>query len=184
MRLERAFFARGAEEVARALLGQTLVHIHESTLFKGRIVESEAYLGAHDLACHASKGRTQRTEVMFGPPGHAYVYLIYGIHDMFNIVTGRKGEPQAVLIRALEPLNLLADMRGPGKLCRVMGIHRQHNGLDLCEPASKIYFESAPVPTDILATPRIGVDYAGDWKDAPLRFVDSKSPHLSRKLKL
>src|SRR3954454_2197471 len=104
-KLPRSFYARPAEELAPDLLGKILVRRYRGKLLRARIVETEAYVGEHDLACHASKGRTNRTEVMFGPPGHAYVYLIYGMYDMLNIVTGKPGVAQAVLIRAAEPLD-------------------------------------------------------------------------------
>src|SRR5690349_9239131 len=115
-RLPRALYSRDAETVARELVGKVLVHVIGGKTLRARIVETEAYVGPHDLACHASKGRTTRTEVMFGEAGHAYVYFIYGMYDMLNIVTGKVGEPQAVLIRAAEPLDeWRADLSGPGK---------------------------------------------------------------------
>src|SRR5918992_1304492 len=125
LKLPRSFYEQSTIVVAKQLLGKYLVRKHPEGVTIGRIVETEAYVGPHDLACHAAKGRTARTEVMFGPGGHAYVYLVYGLHHCFNVVTGPAGEPAAVLVRALEPvsgLHLPAD--GPGKLCRAMGITR------------------------------------------------------------
>ncbi len=178
--LPRDFYARDAETVARALLGTLLVHRREDLVQRARIVETEAYVGSHDLACHASRGRTRRTEVMFGPAGHAYVYLIYGMYDMFNIVTGPAGEAQAVLIRAVEPVeNIIGATDGPGKLTKVLGITRAYNGLDLCD--SSLWLEPGRMPAEIVTATRIGVDYAGSWKDAPLRFYDAASSHVSRR---
>lgn len=180
--LPRSFYARDAEAVARDLLGKHLVHRVDGSPRIGRVVETEAYLGPHDLASHSSRGRTPRTETMFGPPGHAYVYLIYGVHHCLNAVTGPEGHAAAVLIRALEPVSDLASStKGPGLLCRAMGIDRGLNGHDLlsrdlffAEPPSRPEFE-------IVARPRVGVAYAGDWADRPLRFCVSGNPFLSRK---
>src|SRR4051812_7480234 len=130
--LGRAFYSRSAEELAKRLIGKILVHRVGDREFRARIVETEAYVGEHDLACHASRGRTKRTAVMFGPPGHAYVYFIYGMYDMLNIVASRAGDAQAVLIRAAEPLDDWdADLSGPGKLARAMSITVADNGADL-----------------------------------------------------
>lgn len=180
--LPPAFYARDAETVARELLGKTLVMAENGREQRVRIVETEAYVGEHDLACHASKGRTKRTEVMFGPAGHAYVYLIYGMYDMLNIVTGEDGVAQAVLIRAAEPLtDGIEKTDGPGKLTRALGItKRRHNSLPLVKPP--LFLEDGDPPTSITVTPRIGIDYAKEWKDAPLRFVDAESAWVSRKL--
>lgn len=173
------FYARAADSLARELLGQTLCVQTEAGLRKGRIVETEAYLGEIDLACHASKGRTKRTETLFGPPGHAYVYLIYGMYDMFNIVADEEDSAHAVLVRAVEPLeNIELKTDGPGKLCRAMGISREHNGVELLGP--EIWLEPAPMPQEIAVSPRIGIDYAKDWKEAPLRFFDARSKFVSR----
>src|SRR5437879_9811505 len=117
-KLGRAFYERPAIDIARDLLGKILVHRVGKRTLRARIVETEAYVGEHDLACHASKGRTKRTEVMFGPAGHAYVYFIYGMYDMLNIVCAHEGNAQAVLVRAAEAINFEADLSGPGKLCR------------------------------------------------------------------
>jgi DNA-3-methyladenine glycosylase len=170
-RLARRFFTRPAEVVAPALLGHRLVCGGRA----GTIVETEAYVGPHDLACHARSGITPRNRVMWGPGGFSYVYLIYGIHDMFNVVTGREGNGEAVLVRALAPAGELPGgpdaARGPGKLTRALGITRQHSGIDLVS-SSEIYIErGTPVPVArIDRGPRIGVEYAGEWARSPLRF--------------
>jgi DNA-3-methyladenine glycosylase len=180
--ITRSFYEREADVVARALLGTLLVHEIGGTRRVGRVVETEAYLGPHDLASHSSRGRTARTEVMFGPPGFAYVYLIYGIHNCLNAVTGLVGHASAVLIRALEPIeNLDGDTRGPGRLCRAMGIDRSLNGHDLA--GGGLFFEAPQhqQPLTIVARPRIGVDYAGEWAEKPLRFLVAESRFVSRK---
>jgi DNA-3-methyladenine glycosylase len=176
--LGRDFYRRDAEVVAAALLGKVIVHRIAGAVFRGRIVETEAYVGTHDLACHASKGRTRRTEVMFGPPGYAYVYLIYGMHDMFNVVTGPEGSGQAVLVRAAEPLGDEAPMNGPGRLARAMAISRSENGADLCD--GNLVLVEGPPPARVVRGPRINVAYAGDWQAAPLRFYDARSAAVSR----
>jgi DNA-3-methyladenine glycosylase len=168
--------------VARELLGKSLVHRVDGLVRIGRIVEVEAYLGPHDLASHTSKGRTARNEVMFGPPGHAYVYMIYGMHFCMNVVTGSEGQGTAVLLRALEPVrNLEGATRGPGLLCRAMGIDRGHNGHDLV--SESFYLAAAPaVPESrIVRRPRIGVEYAGHWQRRLLRFYLRENPFVSRK---
>jgi DNA-3-methyladenine glycosylase len=179
-KLPRSFYAREAAEVARDLVGTTLVRGRR----RARIVETEAYVGEHDLACHAAKGRTNRTEVMYGPAGHAYVYFIYGMYDMLNIVTGPVGVAQAVLIRAAEPLDDWdADLSGPGKLTRAFGITvRGDNGLDLT--SRKMFFEPGSTKLHIRQTPRIGVEYAKHWQHEPLRFIDADSEHVSGPKKL
>lgn len=180
-RLGPKFFARGAEAVARDLIGTVLVRRLGKKFIRARIVETEAYVGAHDLACHAAKGRTARTEVMFGPPGHAYVYFIYGMYDMLNVVTAKRDDPQAVLIRALEPVTpgWAASMNGPGKLTRSLHITRQLNGLNLCK-SSELFLEAGAPVGKITVTERIGVEYAKEWKNAPLRFFESGNPNVSR----
>lgn len=184
MSLPRSFYAHPAEDVARSLLGKTLVRRTPTGTMRCRIVETEAYVGAHDLACHAAKGKTPRNASMFGPPGRAYVYLVYGLHHMLNIVTGREGNPEAVLIRAAEPLSGfdLDDpypLRGPGKLCAALSITRTDDGVDLVRGDLRLVDGAAP--HEVTVTARIGVDYAGAWKDAPLRFFDEQSPHVSRR---
>jgi DNA-3-methyladenine glycosylase len=180
MPLPRRFYSRPAAEVARDLVGACLLHRTKEGVLGGRIVETEAYVGPEDIACHASKGRTRRTEVMFGEPGHAYVYLIYGMYDCFNVVCQPAGRAEAVLVRALEPLPGTGACDGPGKLCRAMHVTRAHNGVDL--RGDLLWIEVGEPPVEIAVTPRIGIDYAGEWVHAPLRFVDARSPHLSRKL--
>ncbi len=147
---------------------------------RARIVETEAYLGPIDRASHAYHGRTARTEVLFGPPGRLYVYLIYGIHDLLNIVAGKQqGEAHCVLIRAAEPLDgWEADLSGPGKLTRALGITRRHNGLNLAGDELYLVEDPAYRPR-ITVTRRVGIDYAREWRDAPLRFVDERSDAVS-----
>lgn len=176
--LPRSFYARDAEAVARALLGTVIVHRLPGGTRRARIVETEAYVGTHDLACHASRGRTARTAVMFGPPGRAYVYFVYGMHHMLNVVTGGAGEAQAVLIRAAEPLSGVEGRTdGPGRLTKALGIDLTHNGTDLCAPP--LWLAAGEPARQVRAAPRIGVDYAGEWAAAPLRFYDSESRHVS-----
>jgi DNA-3-methyladenine glycosylase len=182
--LDRAFFARDAETVARALIGTTLVRRVRGKELRARLVEVEAYLGPHDLAAHSSKGRTARTEVMFGPAGHAYVYLIYGMYEMFNIVTGGIDDAQAVLVRAAEPLEgWAANLSGPGRLAREMQITRALNGEDLTTSdrlwlLPRVEAKAPRVGRGV----RVGVDYAGIWKDELLRFYDMNSRAVSRPL--
>ena len=182
MKLPRHFYARPTEEVARDLLGKELVRMDSGVERRARIVEVEAYVGAHDLAAHSSKGITPRTAVMYGPPGYAYVYLIYGMHHCMNIVTEPEGNGAAVLIRAVEPLgNVDGNTKGPGLLCRAMGIDRGLNGHDLL---SDDFYVAAPVGEEtfsIAVRPRIGVAYAGKWADAPLRFYIEGNAFISKK---
>lgn len=167
----REYFERTPLQVARSLLGDVLVHRLPSGVFRrGRIVETEAYLGPRDLAAHSSKGRTARTEVMFGQPGLVYVYFIYGMHHCINVVTGHG---TAVLIRALEPLDELdARLDGPGRLTKVFGINRTHNGLDFAAADSPLFIEAGdPVPNrDVMRGPRVGLGACGMWADKPYRF--------------
>ncbi len=173
-KLNRSFYQQDAVRVARGLIGSVLVRRIRGREYRARIVEAEAYVGPHDLASHSSKGRTRRTEIMFGPAGHAYVYLIYGMYEMFNIVAGKTGSGQAVLIRAAEPLDgWEADLTGPGKLTRALRITRSHNGLDLTGDSLFLVHDPAYRPR-IKRTARIGVDYAKEWKDAELRFLEVK----------
>jgi DNA-3-methyladenine glycosylase len=183
--LPRAFYARDCLTVAQELIGCHLVHHAQHGLHRGRIVEVEAYVHEEDLACHARFGRTKRSAPLFEDPGHAYVYLIYGMYDCFNVVCEPAGSPAAVLIRALEPEPPLAGgTDGPGKLCRALGISRAHNRADLVK-GSSLWIEprergrAAP---RLVATARIGIDYAGEWAHKPWRFVDGDSAWLSRKL--
>jgi len=180
--LPRAFYDRDTIEVARELLGKHLVLRSGGVERVGRIVETEAYLGPHDLAAHSSRGRTARTEVMFGPPGHAYVYLIYGMHHCMNVVTQAEGLASAVLLRALEPVRgVELRSNGPGLLCRAMGIDRRLNGHDLL--SAEFHIEEPPQPQPriaIVRRPRIGVDYAGRWARRLLRFYVRGNPWVSR----
>lgn len=179
--LPRDFYDRDTAAVARDLLGRHLVHRVGGQARIGRIVETEAYLGPHDLAAHSSRGLTERTRIMFGPPGHAYVYLIYGLHHCFNVVTEAEGHGAAVLLRALEPVaQLEGRTQGPGLLCKAMGLDRRHNGLDLCGE-SLFLLPGTPVPPRrIVRRPRIGVDYAGAWARRLLRFYIAENPWVSR----
>jgi len=170
-KLQRSFYDRDTVTVAKELLGKYLIHGAGGVERVGRIVEVEAYLGPHDLASHSSKGLTNRTRVMFGPPGHAYVYLIYGMHHCMNVVTEREGHGAAVLLRALEPVkNLERRTQGPGLLCRAMGITKSLNAHDLL---SEDFCLTEP-PGDsghcIVKRPRVGVNYAGRWAHRHLRF--------------
>jgi DNA-3-methyladenine glycosylase len=171
-RLPRDFFERDTRTVARALLGKVLVHQDGRVRRSARIVETEAYHGPRDRASHARFGPTPRVAPMFGPPGRTYVYRVYGLHHCVNLVTGPEGFPAAVLIRAAEPLRgCLHDTRGPGNLCRALGIRSdRHSGLDLAD--GPIWVEDGPPPPGGIArTPRIGVGYAGEWARRPWRFV-------------
>jgi DNA-3-methyladenine glycosylase len=183
VKLPRKFYARDCLTVARDLIGCHLVHHAQHALFRGRIVETEAYIHEDDAACHARFGPNGRAKPLFGPPGHSYVYLIYGMYDCFNVVCEPTGSPAAVLIRALEPdPPLAAATDGPGKLTRALGITRAHSTLDLVR-GSSLWLEPRDRPAPrIVATPRIGIDYAGEWVHKPWRFVDADSPWLSRKL--
>ena len=168
--LPRTYFNRPTLVVARSLVGKYLIRCIDGREIAGKIVEVEAYIGSQDRACHASKGRTQRTDVMFGSGGIAYVYLVYGMHHCLNVVTEREEFPAAVLIRAVEIDGELID--GPGRLCRAMRIDRSLNRADLTIGES-IWFEDRRVSVkkgDVGAHPRIGVDYAGEWAKKPWRF--------------
>ena len=189
--LPRAFYARPVLSVARDCIGKHLVHDSPDGLVVGRIVEAEAYRGPEDRAAHSFGGRrTARTEVMFGPPGQAYVFFVYGLHFHLNLVTTAVGVPHAVLLRAVEPLagvelmaarrRMDADRReltnGPGKLCQAFAIERRHNGVDLTTPP--LFLSDGPRCKVARAT-RVGVDYAGAWAARPWRFFDPASRHVS-----
>ena len=168
--LPRVYFNRPTVTVARSLIGKYLVRVIDGRMLAGKIVEVEAYIGPQDKACHASKGRTQRTDVMFGPGGVAYVYLIYGMYHCLNVVTEREEFPSAVLIRAIEINGELID--GPGRLCRALQIDRRFNRADLTTGES-LWFEDRGALVergDVGAYPRVGVDYAGEWAKKPWRF--------------
>lgn len=165
-----AYFNRPTVQVARSLVGKYLVRCIDGREIAGKIVEVEAYVGPLDRACHASKGRTQRTEVLFGPPGVAYVYLIYGMYHCLNVVTEREEFPSAVLIRAIEIDGELID--GPGRLCRALQIDRGLNRVDLTT-GEFLWFEDRGVLVgkgDVGVHPRIGVDYSGKWAEKLWRF--------------
>ena len=187
-------YAQGATQVAPLLLGKLLCHRTEEGLAAGMIVEAEAYCGPEDDAAHSFGGRrTARTEAMFGPPGRAYVFRIYGAHCCFNVVTAREGQPQAVLIRALRPVEGLALMArrrgtedplqlcsGPGKLCQALGIGMEHYGADLQGP-SLYLADYRDIPPDAIAVgPRVNVDYAQGFRDEPWRFFLKGEPYVSR----
>lgn len=179
--LPRGFYDRDTVRVARELLGKRLVRVSNGVERVGRIVEVEAYLGPHDLAAHSSRGRTERTRVMFGPPGHAYVYLIYGIHCCMNVVTEREGHASAVLLRAIEPVrNVEGPTRGPGRLCRAMGIDRRLDGHDLTGDEFHVADPADAGTVSIVRRPRIGVDYAGRWARRLLRFYIRGNPFVSK----
>lgn len=182
-KLGHSFYQRDAEKLARDLVGTILVRRVRGRECRARIVEAEAYLGPHDLASHSSKGRTKRTEVMFGPAGHAYVYLVYGMYEMFNIVAGKTGGGQAVLIRAAEPLNgWKADLSGPGKLTRAFKITRDLNGLDLTGDTLYLVYDPDYRPRTRRAK-RIGVEYAREWKNELLRFYDDRSTAVTHRFR-
>lgn len=167
--LPRDFFACPAERVARELIGKALVRDIDGYRIVLRITETEAYLGPHDLACHASKGRTKRTETLYGPPGALYLYLIYGMYWMLNVVVEREGYPAGVLLRGLEGLS------GPGRLTRALALDGKLNGLE-ATPQAGLWFADvgyAPKRGAISRTPRIGIAYAGAvWSAKKLRFVE------------
>jgi len=184
------FYDRATEIVARELLGAVLEHRTAEGTVRGRIVETEAYLGPDDPACHAAAGLTERTRILHGPPGHAYVYFIYGMHWCFNAVTREAGHGSAVLVRALEPLSGLALMRrrreidddvgltsGPARLCEAFAIGRSQNGVRLDRGPLRI-LQGLSVPDEsVLVTPRIGIRKAADW---PLRFLVKQNAFVSK----
>lgn len=168
--LSQQYFSRPTVQVARSLIGKYLVRSIDGRAIAGKIIEVEAYVGPQDKACHASKGRTKRTDVLFGPPGQSYVYLIYGMYHCLNVVTEQEEFPAAVLIRAIEVDGVLID--GPGRLCRALQIDRSLNRIDLTTQEF-LWFEDRGgriVQGQIAALPRIGVDYAGVWATKLWRF--------------
>ncbi len=185
-RVPRAFFARGTLDVAREMLGTRLVRLLHGRRVAGIVVETEAYIGETDAGCHARAGRTRRTEVMYGPPGHAYVYFNYGMHWLFNVVTEREGFPAAVLVRALLPvegLTYMAQRRagqpvarwtdGPAKLCRALDITGALHGVDLCREDAPLFFEFDGCLTDdiVVRGPRVGLNNVPEpWRSIPWRF--------------
>jgi len=199
-RFSREFFARDTLTVARELLGARLVRLLDGRRLSGVIVECEAYIGQNDTACHASRGRTPRTEVMFGPPGHAYVYFTYGMHWMLNVVTEAEGFPAAVLLRALQPVEGIETIRalrqsrgrprsdreltsGPARLTQALAIDQSFNGADLVTGDSLWLEPGDPVPDVLVARgPRIGIRYAAQAdQQAPWRFWVRNNPYVSRR---
>ncbi len=190
---DRAWFDRSALEVAPDLLGKRLVHDTHAGVVGGTIVETEAYTGPEDLAAHSARGRTPRTRTMFGPPGHLYVYLVYGIHHCINVVCGPGAKPEAVLIRAVaidEGVPLAQARRGPtvaaarlaagpGNVAAAFGIDRTLDGADLLSGPVRLL--DGPRPASVTSRPRVGVAYAGDWATLPYRFLITDDPHVSRR---
>lgn len=192
--LPREFYLRDANAVARDLLGQLLVHRTWEGLAAGVIVEVEAYIGAYDKGAHSYPNkRTPRTEVQFGPGGYAYIYAIYGLHCCFNVVCNLADKPEAVLVRALEPvagLDLMARRRGafgelelcsgPGKLCQALAITREQYGCDLC--GAELYIQPGPAVAEgnIMVSPRINIDYAEECKDYLWRYFIKDNPYVSK----
>lgn len=202
MKLTRDFYSRDTLQVAKNLLGKILVHNIDGVLLKGRIVETEAYLGIKDKAAHSYGGRkTSRVQVMYGPSGFAYIYFIYGMYYCFNVVTQGEGIPEAVLIRGIEPLENIEQMaiyrfnkpydklskyekknltNGPGKLCMAYNIDKRLNGVDLC--GNRLYIEEGEKQNfNIIQTKRIGIDYAEEAKDYLYRFYIENNPYISKK---
>jgi len=180
-KLPRAFYDRDTVTVARELLGKRLVHRTPEGVRVGRIVETEAYVGAHDRASHSCRGLTARNAPMFGGPGYSYVYLIYGMYYCMNVVTEPEGHASAVLLRAVEPMEgITGRTQGPGLICRAMDIDRRLNGHDLLSADFHIT-DGPPMEFRIIKRPRIGVDYAGAWARRHLRFYIAGNPFVSRK---
>jgi DNA-3-methyladenine glycosylase len=181
-RLEAGFYARDARVVARAMIGTVLVHAPPGEPPRAvRVVETEAYCGPKDLACHARVGLTRRTRTLLGPPAHAYVFLIYGMYDCFNVTCLAEGRGHAVLVRGGEPLlgiphGVRAD--GPGRLARALSITRASDGASLTGDA--LFLAARSGRPSIEVTARVGVAYAGEWADMPWRFLDARSAHASR----
>lgn len=189
-RLDRDFFRQPTVEAAKKLLGHRLVHIDsQNRRLSGIVVEAEAYVGTQDLACHAKSGKTKRNASMWGPPGHAYVYLTYGIHWMLNLVTEREGFPAAILLRGIWPIEgipLMVERRegrqfhelvdGPAKMCQALNIDGSWDGHDLCAPISKLFIEVDLTikSTSVTRSPRIGLNSVPEpWRSIPWRFYIS-----------
>lgn len=191
MKLTREFYARPVLTVARESIGKLLIHRTPEGEAGGVIVEAEAYRGPLDQAAHSSRGLTKRTAAMFGPPGHAYIYLLYGLSWAINLVAAREGEPHAVLIRALEPvcgLELIASRRrrpansreltnGPGKLTQALGITGAQYGIDLC--SDELFLEDVGRCSRVKQSTRINVDYAGVWAQRRWRFYEGGNRFVS-----
>jgi DNA-3-methyladenine glycosylase len=197
MILKREFYERETLTVARELLGKLLVHETKEDVTAGKIVETEAYLGPEDKASHAYGNlRTRRTEVQYGPKGHAYIYFVYGMYHCFNVTSGPVPEkPEAILVRALEPVSGIEIMRkrradskgrsinltnGPGKLCMAMDMSTKLNGADLCKPPLHIDVGEKVRKAEVAQTTRVNVDYAGEWKNTPWRFFVKNNAFVSR----
>jgi DNA-3-methyladenine glycosylase len=202
-KLQREFYNRDSVTVAKELLGKYIVHVVEGEKLIGKIVEVEAYMGPMDKAAHSyNNRRTDRVEVMYGEPGFAYVYIIYGMYNCMNIVVEQPGKPQAILIRALEPTEGLETMSkfrysklyeelskrerlgltsGPGKLCKALSIDRTQNGEDLCGDQLYLLEESKDESFEMISTTRINIDYAEEAKDFPWRFYIKDNPYVSKK---
>jgi len=189
--LPRSFYEAGVLDVARAMVGAVLVHAAPEGVAAGRVVECEAYRGPEDLAAHSAGGRrTKRTEAMWGPPGHAYMFLLYGMHWAFNAVVGPAGHPHAVLVRAVEPvlgLDLMAARRGlppgdvrvangPGKVCAALALDARAYGLDLC---GSVLFLAEGERGKVGRSARINVDYAGPWANRSWRFYERGNRYVS-----
>jgi DNA-3-methyladenine glycosylase len=199
MILRREFYNRDSLTVAKELLGKILIHETPEGITAGKIVETETYKGPEDKASHSyGNRRTPRTETMFGPKGHSYIYLIYGLYCCLNVTSGAVvGKPEATLIRAVEPLkgiDLMMKRRGPtgkitnvasgpGRLCIAMGLSKIQNGADVCQPPFYIDDNQTIDSTEIVETTRIGVEYAADWKDKPWRFYIKDNLYVSIKIK-
>lgn len=182
--LPRSFFERDARIVARALIGTHLIRNGDEGPIVTRIVETEAYRGPSDAACHARFGLTARTRALFGPPGHAYVFLIYGMYECFNVTCLAEGKGHAVLVRAVEPIDGLAERvrtDGPGRLTRALGItRRDFDGVDVCMPGGLLITPRTSGRIRVAVSPRVGVGYAGEMAEAPWRFFAASSAHVSR----
>ncbi len=197
--LPKSFYDRDTQVVASELLGCQLVITADQQRIAAKVVETEAYLGEDDLACHASHGRTKRNDAMYGPPGSAYIYFVYGMHYCFNVVTLGEGTPHAVLIRAAQPVCGLGQMRtnrrnprtgktpsdtdltnGPAKLCQAMGIDGRFNRSDLGGNTLSIIGGNSVPDSEISTGPRTGIDYAGSWRYEPLRYWLTDNSYVSK----
>lgn len=195
-KIKKDFYNRNTLKVAREILGKFLVRKIGDKIISGKIIEVEGYVGPNDLASHASRGKTLRTAPMFGFPGHAYVYLVYGLNYCFNIVTEKENYPAAILIRALEPadgIDLIKKNRkakmpicnltnGPGKLCQALKIDKSLNTLDLTKNILWVEDRGIKIKSrDVVAAKRVGIDYAGEYKNKPWRFYLRGNPFVSKK---
>ena len=195
MILNRDFYIKDGITLAKDLLGKILVKEIDGVLYKGRIVETETYMGAIDKACHAyNSRRTKRTEAMYREGGYSYIYLIYGMYNCFNVTASIKDNPEAVLIRALEPLDnkdIMLKIRkvksekyianGPGKLTKALGITSDDNNIDLTLGKNIWIEDDGYVPNKITETTRVGIDYAEEFKEKPWRFYISENNNVSKK---